>query len=73
MIGLALTKLRLPSAVLQRAFTFTQTRLSSSCVTQTHDEMQKSETRGKEEMIWGLGLRGVLEVELGSKIETGIQ
>ena len=30
MIGLALTKLRLPSAGLQRALTFTQTRLSSS-------------------------------------------
>ena len=30
MIGLALTKLRLPSAGLQRAVTFTQTRLSSS-------------------------------------------
>ena len=30
MIGLALAKLRLPTAGLQRAVTFTQTRLSSS-------------------------------------------
>lgn len=42
----------------------------SSCVMQTHDGMQKSET---EEVIWGLGLKCVLEVELTSKIETDNQ
>ena len=36
----------------------------------THDEMQKSEI---EEVIWGLGLKCVLEVELTSKIETDNQ
>mgnify|MGYP001311985181 CR=1 FL=1 len=35
-----------------------------------HDEMQKAET---EEVIWGLGLKCVLEVELTSKIETDNQ